>query len=140
MRDEDKTREQLISELAEQRRQIREFHTHAQRLEVQRSALYVVREEVWKMQDEEDIENVIMAVRSHLVKLGIPFQACGLNIISDASDPPAVRFHNMTREGYWSVEENEKASRIIAQFWRAGRPVYRRNLDEEDKYQYITRR
>ncbi|MFT5374660.1 MAG: PAS domain S-box-containing protein [Candidatus Latescibacterota bacterium] len=103
-------------------------------LQQRRQAVESVRREVWGMQRESDIERVLVSVRSNLTDLGIPFQACGINIVDGTSDPPTVRFHSMRKDGEWVRTDGEKAGLTVLRFWRGGEPVYRTDLDTSDPY------
>ena len=114
---------------------IMEDVTESRRREIRRFALQRVREEVWRMETESDIEKVLVAVRESLESLQIPFHSCGINVVDGSIDPPTVRFHSMTERGEWIKTGGEKSPATVLSFWRRGTPVYRRDLDAEDLYQ-----
>ena len=106
-----------------------------QRLEAQREARHRMREEVWRMEGTEDIERVLVALRDGLDALGVPFQDWGINVVDESTDPPTVRYHNMTRDGKRQVGEigPEGRERIVV-MWRRSDPVYRPDLEIEDPF------
>ena len=104
---------------------------HAER---HQRALQQAREAVRQMDRPDDIGPVLTGVRDTLKRLEVPFCWCGINVIDDSSDPPRVQFHNMARDEEWPTAEDQTASRLVEEFWRAGAPVYRRNLAAEDTY------
>ena len=75
MKDEKKTKAQLMEELVELRQQVVDVEAAEKRQQV----LSRVREEVWKMRSSEDIDDVLVAIRKGLDVLGIPFQDWFLN-------------------------------------------------------------
>ena len=100
------------------------------------TALHRVRDEVWRMQGEDGMENVLRAVRDELLALEIPFQYCGFNIIGTGSPEPTVRRYIAGRTGSigsWRVMPLDRAD-PIAQSWRAARVHYRRDLGKKDPY------
>jgi len=111
-------------------RDITEERWRARELE----ALQKTREMVWEMQSTSDIDTVLLAVRDALQGLEIPFHACGINMVYQATDPPLVRFHNMDRSGEGRTHLNEEASRVVVQIWRSGEPAHRRDLSREDPH------
>jgi len=110
--------------------------TERRRQEDQRQARHRVREEVWKMQSAEDIWKVLEAVGQSLETVGISFQDWGINVVDTSTDPPTVRFHNMTRGGEGRIGEIEHRGKDqIMKIWQTGRPLYRQDLETEDIYQ-----
>ena len=111
--------------------------TEARNLEKRQNAIQEVREEVWNMSEEADIEKVLVAVRRALEMLEIPFQACGINLVDEAGELPTVHFHSMAEDGEWlrnDPDTEDTGVEIVLQFWRAGAPVYRRDIEAEDVY------
>ena len=102
--------------------------------QIEGDSLLQVREMIWRMNNPEDIDEVVASVRKMLEKLGVPFYACGINLVYASMDPPIVRFHNMIEEGEWQSGGSELASRLIARFWREGKPALRSDLLREDAY------
>jgi len=130
MKDEKKTKAQLIEELVELRERMGEWEVVGKRQQV----LSRVREEVWKMEDPKDMDEVLIAIRKGLEVLGIPFQDCDVNVI-DPSDPSWVRFSTMTPQEEWIEAGTERGAGIIHHIWQEGKVAYRRDLTTEDIYQ-----
>jgi len=136
MSDAKKTKAQLIDELAKLRRQVAAPEgSAADRREALQLVLNQVREAVWKMKEANDIEAMMMAVRSGLEMLGVPFQGFGVNVVDTSNEPTTVRFHTMIRTGEWRRGVNREGWDRVVQFWHAGTPILRRDLDREDFYQ-----
>lgn len=93
-----------------------------------------VRDEIRKMRDAEDFEQVLVAMRASFDMLQVPYFECGINVVEERGDTVVVRRHNMDRQGQWSSVEQATGRSIIADFWRSGEPVYRTDLDVEDPY------
>jgi len=74
MKDEKKTKAQLMEELVELRQRVVD-------VELRQQVLANVREEVWKMKDPKDMDEVLVVIRKGLEVLEIPFQNCDVNIV-----------------------------------------------------------
>ena len=105
------------------------------REESKRLVMHRLREKVWQMQRAEDISTIMETVRESLQRMEVVFQDCGVNVVDASKDPPAVRFHNLTEQA-GSIESAVETGRdLVIQIWRAGLPVYRRDLETTDTYQ-----
>ena len=118
--------QRLQSELAE--RQLRESRSQA---------LQKVRDSVWRMESPEDLPTVLANVREGLEVLAVPFEKCGINVVSEPGDQLALKYYNITRdkevrEGTWEVKIDSPDAAIVDEIWRADAPVYRPDLDTED--------
>ena len=109
--------------------------TELKNREMERVVLQRVREEVWKMRDADDIQQVLVEMRSGLEELSIPFQGFGLNVVEDTGEPPKVQVHELTAEGKWVVTGIDKGNEIIKRIWASGEVAYRADLDAEDIYE-----
>ena len=134
MKDENKTRAPFIEELAELRARMAEVEVAASR---QKQVMVKVREQIWQMQREEDIDKVLVAIREGLDILEISFQECGVNII-DAFALSTVNSHHMGSREEWIKAGPERGSEIIHQIWHEGEPAYRQDLAAEDHFQEKT--
>ncbi|MBI2502107.1 MAG: PAS domain S-box protein [Candidatus Latescibacteria bacterium] len=107
------------------------------RWETEQSALKQVREEVFKMQEADDIQGILLAAREGLEATGVSFRWCGINVVDESGEPIVVSSHNMTREGVWESIDNTAGAgaETIVRIWRAGETAYRRDLEREDVYQ-----
>jgi len=135
-----------VAELEELRRAKEEMVARHARLEeavaertCELAAVHRIRERVWRMHDPHDIKHVLLAIRDALTGLSVPFRECGLNII-ETGEPgalPTVRSHRMTADGAWTTLSHtlESANRDpLLRIWKAGVPVYRNDLREQDPY------
>lgn len=102
--------------------------------EVKKQILQEVRNEIWRMENESGLGQVLEAVRAGLEKLDIPFDACGVNRVDDERDPPLIHSYNLQSTGepieiavVWSVD-------LILRVWRDQQVCYRRDLASEDAY------
>ena len=110
--------------------------TERKHQEVQRLALAGLREQVQRMKSADDIEIVMRTIRNSLEILEIPFQDWGINVVDASTDPPTVRFHNMTRDGEWRVGDMEHEGKdLVVGIWRTGAPFHRQDLKVEDDHQ-----
>ena len=92
-----------------------------------------VRNEIWKMRSGSDLERVLYAVHDGLNALDIPFMHCGINVVDDSVDPPALRAHAMSRAGQWSEAEAQGVG-VILKAWRQQSPLYRPDLVQRDEF------
>ena len=56
-----------------------------------------IRELIGAMVKEGDIQPVLVAVRQALQQRGLTFNACGINVIDDTTDPPTVHSRRCRR-------------------------------------------
>ena len=108
--------------------------TERKREEVRRRARQQVREQVWKMRDANEIDNVLTAIRDGIETLGIPYQNCCINVVIAEAEPIACRCHRMTREGGWLAPETGAAAESLVALWRRGEPTYRPDLETDDPF------
>lgn len=143
MADGDKTRQELLQELVRLRQWVGDLHSAGRggdgaeadgHLLALGQALSRVRDEVWRMRRAEDIEQVLEAVGDGLKTAGVPFLYCGVNVIDDRADPPAVTAYSMRQQGPAVKRWHELGDGALVDFWRGGKPVYRRDLHSEDPY------
>ncbi len=98
---------------------------HLQAMEAHRN----LRDQVWKMRGTTDIEQVMVTLRQSLEDLGIRHSNCGINLIEGEQ----FRSHNMESGSDWKTPEVGPQP-LILRIWRDKAPVYRRDLDVEDRY------
>jgi signal transduction histidine kinase len=144
MSDGQKTRQELLQELVRLRQWVGDVlggksATPANSIEGDRLlrlglALCRVRDEVWLMRQTDDIEKVLEAVGDGLEAASVPFLYCGVNVIDDRVDPPAVTAYSMRQQGAAEKRWRELGNGVIVDFWRGGTPVYRRDLHSVDVY------
>ena len=114
--------------------------TQRHQREARTAALNRVRENVWRMGTEEDIESVLIAVRDGLKRMEIPYLRCGIIVVEGAPDTTSIRIHDLDSTDDSTIrhrrpaDQDRQAASTIFDFWSAGEPVYRRDLDEDDPY------
>ena len=144
MKDEEKSPNQLLEELATLREKVAELEELLARSGVEAGSrqdahqylCHCVREEVWKMRCTSDIDSVLKAVVDGLEKLSVPFLYCGVNVIDASTDPPSVTAYSMRQERppqTWQLQALPGGGPLV-QFWKGQKPVYRPDLDGEDPY------
>jgi len=79
--------------------------------------------------------NILVAVHDGLKKMGVPFAAYSINILDGPADSPSAHAHahSLEEEGKW-VENSIEEIAAILQFSRAGKIVYRADLEKEDLF------
>jgi signal transduction histidine kinase/ligand-binding sensor domain-containing protein/CheY-like chemotaxis protein len=107
----------------------------AERLRLRQLALYRVREQVWRMQDPDEIEQVMDTVGANLRDLGVPFHYFGVNVLSTGSATgSSVTAYTMDDAGDWAFRRHNRVFPLIQKFHREGRTVYRPDLHTDDPY------
>ena len=106
--------------------------TQRKRAEVRHNARQRVREEVWKMRAVEDIDEVIRVVRAELETMGVALQGCSIHLVDEANSPTVRSWRNDIGDDEWISFDNVVAADRIIAMWRAGQPVFRVDLEEED--------
>ena len=140
MKDENKTKEQLIGELMALRQRVAELKgvegepVRRDRHETRREVRHRLRDQVAKMESSDEIKNVLAVLKEGLHELEIPFQDCGINLVDPHRDPAVVSLNSLGKEGEWKEPDQAWGQDLVFQFWQAGVPVYRRDLQAEDIY------
>ena len=143
MKDEFKTKAQLIGELAELRQQVGELEAEKanalsstlQRTLLKNQVTKRIRDEIWKMKSHEDMGGVLSAMREGLVELSVSFRSCGVNLVDSKTKPSSVQGHSVIPQKGWDREKAEThGNRVVLQIWRAQKVAYRRDLGREDPY------
>jgi len=108
--------------------------TESRRRQVRQQAVQQLRDEVWRMEREADIERVIATVRSGLELMGVPVDGCSIHVVDTATDPPTVNsYRSRTGDTAWQAGINRVAADGVLQNWRGGEVAYRPDLDREDR-------
>lgn len=114
--------------------------TEQRRVEAENQALQDLREEVWRMERVADIDRVITAVRVCLDVLAIDAEGCSVHVIDDETDPPGVTsFRNRRGETAWVRSSSDGVRDAILSVWRAGKPLYREDLQTQDDFDETAR-
>jgi PAS domain S-box-containing protein len=93
-----------------------------------------VREEIWRMRDGSDMDQVLSAIGGGLQALGVEYQNCGINVVEICPDGPMVNARSLTQDGRWISSSTRSRGGLVSSWWRAGEVVYRRDLEREDPY------
>ena len=131
----DKNIDQLLEELDDLHRQVAQLKSAEEERryqEAQRRVLEQLRQMVWKMSRPDDIERIVVGIRSGLEELGISFRYCSINIL-ESEDGASPQFHAYTTEG----EKRHivgKGAELLERFWRGKEVVLRRDLAEENPF------
>jgi PAS domain S-box-containing protein len=99
-----------------------------------------LREKVWKMEQSEDLQEVLYTTRSAMSDLEIPFANCGLNHIDIDCDPPALRAHDMGPQGQWTHVVSGEAYDKILQMWNERAIAYHRDPTKGEEGERLTQR
>jgi PAS domain S-box-containing protein len=111
--------------------------TTRKRLQAQQLALARIRAAVWRMRDRDDIATILQAIKESLKAIEIPFDACSIIAIENDGNERKMRLFYLDRErdevfsNLWQ-ENASTGGNLIEEMQRGGRPVYRRDLAEED--------
>ena len=94
-----------------------------------------LRRQVWEMRAPEDIETIAEFLRDSLDQLGIAFCDYGINVIDEAAELAVLRIvHNRRDAGSgWDIRRTRQNSAHIMAMWRAGKVLYRPDLEAEDR-------
>jgi len=107
-----------------------------QREEKRRAALDRVRVSVYEMRGSADIQNVLTSLYEALRDVGMDFDTCSVQIVNEGE---SHRAYGITQERIHPVmeelaTEDRETNNPVYHALRDRRPIYRRNLDEEDLY------
>ena len=114
---------------------LRQDVTERVRLKKRKQVVEAVREQIWQIQEEGDIDRVLTALES-VLREEISFAGLGINVVDASLDPPRVRYFERSSKGsgeHWDFADSEE-DKTVVQLWRAGAPTYRRDLTREDDY------
>lgn len=120
-------------ELEERNEQMHAALVLQQRRRVQETTVELLREEVWRMRGAEDLEKVLVALRSGLSAAGLDFDNIGVNLV-DPEHPQTVTTHDTTiLGGFHPIAAPEAGSPLVA-IRRSGEPAYRPDLAASDPF------
>ena len=133
-----KTLSQTLDELAALRQHNTSLESQLaeyKQREVLHKALLNLQEEIWKMAEAEDIQKVLNVLQTALGDLDIQYFICCINVVDTSHTPPTVSAFNIAQTGKPKIIPiKEEAARTTVKFWQENRPIYRKNLKEEDPY------
>ena len=139
MSDEDKTKEQLLGELMELRRRNAELEaSESERKRAEetlrgRAALDRVRVSVYEMRETADMQGVLISLYESLRDAGVVFDNCSVQIV-DEEEGKFEGYSISTDRVELRISGRSLQDSAVYESWREKRPVYRRDLDEEDRY------
>lgn len=96
-------------------------------------AMRELRETAQQMGDGVDLDDVVNTLRTSLDKLRVPFDHCGLNLITEQGDGFAVRSHSLGKNDEWLTTLTEGNATLI-KCWQERQIYHRRDLAEEDPF------
>ncbi|MBT7860946.1 MAG: PAS domain-containing protein, partial [Gemmatimonadetes bacterium] len=97
-----------------------------------KEAVNRIREQVWFMEDDEDLVKVLDTVGDALRDGGVTFCDCDINLVEVTGEASSVRHYNPQRKT-WVESPNDTAIRLV-QLWSERTVAYRRDLHQEDGY------
>ncbi|RLG59502.1 MAG: hypothetical protein DRN95_01930 [Candidatus Hydrothermarchaeota archaeon] len=98
-----------------------------------RAALDRVRVSVYKMRESEDIKKVLVSLYEALKDVGVDFDDCSVQIVNEEKGIFESYFVISGRMDV-NVKRFPLKDNAVYEAWRDKRPIYREDLDEEDKY------
>ena len=115
VKDERKTKAQLIEELAALRQGRR------------REALACLRGELWDMERPEDFGRVVSALARELDALGVAYRSCAVALPDSSGEGPPLQSYHVTDGvlSHWVGQDAEAAAAVL-ELSRADGPTYRR--------------
>lgn len=137
----DETRREAAQRLAEHALQIRTVTRQLQqqiqvreRHEAEAEVIQHIRDEIWRLIDPDQIDDVLRAIRDGLRDLGVDFHAIGINDVDEAAGQ--VRYNTIVGDRCeWSLSDDEEQNARVVEFMKTGLPTYRPDLHEEDRWQ-----
>ena len=124
--------ERRVAELSQTNHRLQGEVAERQRRQIQQLALHRVREEVWKMQDADDIEKVIVVLAENLRAAQLTFDNCSIHAINDLRGTATITDFHQTNTVRTSTKKRDLPS--VVRMWQCAEPTYRRDLDTEDPY------
>ena len=103
-----------------------------QREERRRAALDQVRGSVYGMEGSVDMQRVLSSLYAALTDLGMDFEGCSVQIVDE--EKGCFTGYGLRPDGVYPVRERPARDSAVYEAWRGKRPIYRRDLDAEDRY------
>ena len=101
-----------------------------------REAFSRIREQLWSMENEIDLDDLMEAMGESLRAMDVPYRYFGVNVITPEGD---VLAYSMDWEGKWYSRKRPVGKEIVLDIFEKGEVAYRRNLEEEDVYHELTK-
>lgn len=91
-----------------------------------------IRQEIWRAEQQVDLQSLAEAVRDGLRTLHVPFRGCSVNLLGDDPSQVATTYSGST-ELERRISDHE-SRRVINVFNASAGPVYRRDLLQHDPH------
>lgn len=108
--------------------------TQRRRDEMRRQVFQQLREQIFMMTGEADLDGVLTVLESGLAALGISYQNCGINLLDQSTDPPSMRSRSSKPGGGWIQSDTARAVGAVHKMWKRGEPTYRHDLQADDPF------
>ena len=128
-------REAVEQALREAHDELGERLEERERIEEQlrmRAALDRVRVSVYQMKEPKGLSKVLDSLYEALKSIGMDFGGCSVQLV--AEEEGCFRGYGLRPDGVYPARERPLVGSAVYEAWREKRPVYRRNLGEEDRY------
>jgi two-component system, cell cycle sensor histidine kinase and response regulator CckA len=129
MSDEEKTRSQLIEELAA----LREEVTGKIQQEQRKTSQERIRDALWNMSLSQDIYQVLQVLYEELKGLCPVFDACSVQVVNEGKGDDVS--YQISEKGVQEIYRESVDGTAVEMCWREQRVVYRPDLRQEDPYQ-----
>ncbi|MDA1191787.1 MAG: ATP-binding protein [Candidatus Poribacteria bacterium] len=93
-----------------------------------------MRRVVWQMRTEDDINQVLAAVRQGLLDAGLPLIGLSVNVVDQDSSTHRVTIHTIMEDRIVPIE---LPSQTLCEWWRAGTVLYRPDLRKDDPFKEL---
>ena len=103
-----------------------------QREDRRRTALDRVRVSVYEMRETADIQKVLVSLDGALKDVGMEFDGSSVSIVDEGK--VSREAYSIAPDGVGPVLGAPLVGTAVYKAWREKRPVYRRDLDREDRY------
>ena len=97
-----------------------------------RAALDRVRMSVYEMTEASDTQRVLISLSAALKDIGVDVRNCSVQLMDETKEMFACHHLGSTRAG--PVSGVPSSNTAVYEAWRDQRPIYRRDLNEEDRY------
>lgn len=115
-------------------RQLQQQIQERERHEAEAAVIQHIRDEIWRLIDPEQVDDVLLAIRDGLHDLGVEFHGIGINEVDEAAGK--VRYNTFVGDrGEWSLSDDEEQNARVVAFMKAGVPTYRPDLHHEDRWE-----
>ncbi|MBQ38762.1 MAG: hypothetical protein CME04_20435 [Gemmatimonadaceae bacterium] len=104
-----------------------------ERHEAETETIQRIRDEIWRMVEPEQVDEVLRAIGGSLRDLGVNFHGISINHVDESTGQ--VGFYSFEDDrGGWSVSEDAGENLRVMEFMKAGVPAYRPDLHIDDPW------